>query len=285
MNLESVIKDHYFKVFGVILHKVPQWQIDKYGKSPWGKGDCLFLSFIVAIFKQDMKLLKGCIQLLNERRRWPDVLNDPDIDSPNLFNEYLQKIILSYNKIAEKSFLPVIKWKIRYRCQRGMTRDPYVMGLIAWHILDGEGKCPINLPWYIMRPDFYFFYKWIQTGRSKYKNRYERYLTWYLPLKKSMPVYVTHLHCWKAFIMESETIKELLQFFIPHWNLLLYLLVNHPLKYHYTTFFSNYQSRNTYHWTRDSYAEIGQNGIEKLPDDAEYRPDKEILEWIIRKTD
>jgi len=274
--------EFYFRLMGVILHPAKSWSVQLYHGDQYGKGDCLFLTFIVAIITGDRDLLRNGIYLLNERKRWPDGLSR-NVDAPNLFIEYVDKILTRYNRWASrKDWRPIIPWRKRYRCQRGMTRDPFVMGLIAWLILDGKGKCPIKVPWYIMRPDFYLFVRWVQTRRGKYKRRYERYMTWYLPMKKKIPVYVLHLHCWKAFIMDSKLTKELLHTFVPGWNLLCYLLTDHPMTCHLEDFIDNYISRTTYHWDRDRFMAIGENEIESLSDEAEYHPDSDILKWVMQ---
>jgi len=278
----NIIKEYFFRLWDVILHKTPQWAIKELGKPHWGKGDSVARTATVAIYKNDKTLLNKCVQLLNEHKRWPDILCDPEIDLPNLFMEYLQVVILAYNKLAKKSFLPEIKWKKKYRCQWGITRDPFVMTLIAWYLLDGEGKCPVKVPWYIMRPDFYFFYKWIKTHQSKYKKKYERWMYSYLPMKKKIPIYVLHMHVWKAFVMESQSTMQLLHPFIPDWNYLLRVLSGHPLLYLQMDFIKRYRSRNHYHWGSDYWHEIGTNETVALPVDNIYRPDKEILEWALK---
>lgn len=273
----------YFEYGDVILHPTQPWQHALFGEQ-WAKGDTIFLTAIIALVKGDKKLLNKCIELLNQRRRWGESLDDIQHDAPSLFIEYVDTFLTRYNRWASrKDWRPIIPWRKRYRCVKGMTRDPFVMTYIAWFVLYGEGECPLNHPFWINRPDFYYFAKWIKTGKSKYKKRYEWWMTFSLRHKKKLPGYVLHLHLWKAAIIESDKIKELLRSFVPHWHLLGYILSDHPLLYLYTDAINNYISRTDYHWDRDKYCAIGKDGVEELSEDSLYRPDREILDWAMIK--
>jgi len=266
---------------GIACHS-SEWLISVLGWDPFGKGDIIFRTAMYAIITGDKELLKFCVQLLKEGKRWPNSMNQ-DCDSPNIFIEYLDKVISKFNMRASRTkWVPIIPWRIRYRCQNRMTRDPIIMVLIAWELLDGEGECPIKVPWYLQRPDMYHWGRWIKTGRSKHKRRYEWWAT--LGSGKNMPMYALHLECWRAWKIDSDKVKKYLQPLIPDWNHACRLLIDHPLNHLSYGFMKNYKARSLYQWTWPVYITPPADSTFYLDEEDELKWDKDVLNFLLNFT-
>lgn len=252
---------YYFK-YGVLLHKGDEWQKDLYGYDPEGKGDCIFRTAIYAITKQDPEILNSLALLLKKRIRWPeDLNNDSDIKNP-IFS-YLYKLK---------------KYKPRYRSPRSITRDPYVLFYTACYFLDREDFIrTINVPWWLMRPDLFFWMRWLRTGKRKKSYEFWASLSLDISLAFGMKNFALHLAAWMAYVIDSEKIKRKLIPFISHWNHLLKVLANHPLLHLDELFIENYISKEGYQWAADEWLNTSH-----LCKDEISHLDKDILEWAYK---
>lgn len=268
-----------------VVANAPAWSVAIYKFDPRGKGDLIFRTALFAIAKEDLTLLDTCINLLNKRKRWPDELCHKN-DAANLFVEYLDRWITKYNRWASRTEKrPIIPWRKRYRSQGGMTRDPFIMAITAWYLLDGEGKCPIKIPWYIQRPDLYYWKKWIDKGKVKHKKAYERWVQRALVGVGEIPMFVLHLHCWKAWTIESTTIMRHLRDYVPSWNYACRLLIRHPLNYLMRDFHLTYRARSGYQWTEEKWILPPDNSFIYLDPEDYLKLDKDIVDYLLPKQD
>jgi len=55
-----------------LMHISHNWEYRKYGFRPNGKSDLIYFMGLYALITGDVDVIKACIKLLNERKRWPD---------------------------------------------------------------------------------------------------------------------------------------------------------------------------------------------------------------------
>ena len=275
-------KKFYMK-FGMILHPASQWSIDRLGYDNKGKVDGIYRTAWQAIAKKSHTLLSTCIGLCMEKIRWPKELNQDHVEG------------------KEKG-----RWK------RAMTRDPYIATNIAMYILDKGLKYPIfptiihyrRYLWAFLRylrdekvedrvafeDSVKFLLKW---GKStKWLHRMVRD-TWANGLHKKTGLngYSLYLWAWMAYIIDSQDIKEMLWHVVPRHNLLLLLMVC-PNKYKSTTLYVNslkraqeYRAKDGFQWGADEWFDPKMPGDwhEYLDPNDQYKPDKDILEWFLKR--
>lgn len=191
------------------------WSITSSGK--WllhntygdGRGDLIWRMAIYALITGDADVIKACIKLLNERKRWPDGLKE-DSDSKNYFDYYWHKLL---HKLGFTD-------SHKYRHQKSITRDPYIMLTCAIFWYQYEMIRDLKIPFWINRPGLYFWKKYLETSNPMHKRMYEFFNMLYF--KK--PAFVKSLLAWEAFIARSDKVKSRLIREIPCWNLLNRLL-------------------------------------------------------------
>jgi len=267
-----------------MLAQSPKWEEDLYGFAPDGIGDCIFRSAIAAMAYYDHDMLSICATLLNDGIRWPYLL-DP----------------------------PTISGKKRYRSQKSLTRDPFIMTWCAKYNLT-EGSTyhlrALRMPWWLYRP---YINSWVRylvaTGdrnstleeSEKLKKRFEghmlRLLWWgvhtrgirafvekyrllrWTRSRFGLPGYSLHLFAWMAYTAGSNRLKDKLVFLLPHWNLLLWaLVVGPPTHEPYISEVKEYRSRKGYQWTAED-----QHEDDYLPEYESCYLDMDILEWVINR--
>jgi len=264
-------QDHFRLMHGVIVHPGIHWHTS----------DTIFRSAIIAMALGDEALLDKCVELLQDHKRWPDEFNE-DGDAKTYFVEKLNGLLVKYNRWASRQkHRPIIPWRLRYRCQQGMTRDPFTMVFVAWEVMK-EGPCPIKIPLKIQRPGFYAWIKYMKTKDPKWKKRYERTSRrGNLLFDKKM--YVLHLNCWRAWAADSQIMKEILQAQIPNWNYACRLLIDHPLNYLQIEFMENYRPRTGLQWTSWKWQnpDNGDGSHYWLPETEKYKLDKLELDFLL----
>lgn len=275
------MKNHYqIHESGGVISPARPWTQNIYRKNPWNKGDMIFITALVAMAKANRQLLDFCMSMCRKRHRWPHNLSQP-YDAQTWAEELLDWIISRYNRWASrKEWRPIIPWHKRYRCRSRMTRDPYIMTMVAWYTINPDTPCPIHIPLYLYRPDLWAWRKYMDRGCKKYLKRYHFWAGLNTNLFE-MPMYAYHLECWKAWAAESAYMKRQLRLCIPHWNYLCRLLIDHPLNYHTIHLAKQYRARSTYMWGRGKWLSEGDHEVFFLDEEDEIKPDKEILEFIL----
>jgi len=277
--------NYFYEKYGVILARSEPWQIEKYGFPPEGLGDCIFRTALTAIAHYDHKLLDKCVSLLQERKRWPDLLDPP-------------------------------RRPIRqgYRRKNRMTRDPFIMTFCAMYLLT-EGSTShmrkLRVPWYINRPYLKNWVRYLLTTCDRYQShkdcekyliRYERQLNrliWWGSKTQDIKLWVEkrswlrwtrhrfgihgyslHLWAWMVYTAgDGATLSSKVLQYVPHWNTLLWLLfAGSSPHFHFISGARRYRSKKGYQWTRE-------NWIDKdyLPAGEKYYLDKDILDWVFKQ--
>lgn len=249
------------------------------GFYPNSLGDSIYHTAMLVMYTGDDEKLMVLIRLLNERKRWPDEFNHPQM-AKNRLDKFLHPK--------------------KYRWQHGMTRDPYILVISAMKLMGCVWEKEIHrikIPWWLYRPNLWAWHKYLSTGEIKYKHRYE----WWAGLSikfssKNIPTFVTTLRAWKAYIAESDKIKKKLHPDIKDWNILQRLLANKdidPVKYKKVVF--SYIAKTKIQWSADDWIKPGiwdDDGFwideevflvgNILPLDDEIKLDKDIIEYLFK---
>jgi len=169
-----------------------------------GRGDLVWRMAIYALITGDVDVIKACIKLLNERKRWPDKLNLPG-DSKNMIDYWFHKIFSKEKK---------------RRPQNRMSRDPYKMLICAiyWH--QYEMLRDLKIPWRINKPSLWHWKKYLETHDKLFKLKYESWAKFSISVNSifGFKGYVKSLSAWCAFIAQSDEVKSHLIDHIPCWN-------------------------------------------------------------------
>ena len=136
---------------GLYLADAMGWQERKFGPGIIPKGDVIHTTMTKIIDDNDdsdwaKDAIKICVQLLQEGKRWPDSLNQPDIRG-------FQK----------------------YRSQTGMTRDPYIGAITSHMKMYGKVSEGLSIPWYLWTPRTWNWHKYLKTGKMWRLNLYDRF--------------------------------------------------------------------------------------------------------------
>lgn len=242
-----------------LLSETPSWSpIDHRCK-----GDLMFRMGIVALITGDVNVIKALIALLNDCKRWTDSLNQ-STDSRNILDYWWSRLLFKL-KIGP----------LKYRPQKSVTRDPYIMAYCAIYWWQYEMIQNLKVPWWIWTPSFYHWVQFLKTRKPIHKDKYELWtkLSIDVSVAFGFPGYVKSLLAWRAFIVQSDEIKKYLIRYIPHWNLLNRLLCGD--KSIMESEVNNYIGSEGYFWNReelpDTLNELGENEPIYL--------DKDILEF------
>ena len=230
-----------------------------------GKGDLLYRMGWYALITGDPDVIKACIRLLNERKRWPDFLNEGiDADS------WIERII---NRTLKRLGIPPQRYEFRF--QGRMTRDSYttVLAAIYWHQYEMIDQ--VKIPWYIQTPAFWHWVRYLRTNEAIHKTKFEQWQNRGIDLSIAFkfPAYVKTLIAIRAFITRSDEVKSKLLPFIPEWNLLNRMLCGD--EFNDIRIVARYRSREGWYWN----SEDGQDDRFLGPDEPFYL-DKELLFFI-----
>ena len=250
-----------------LMHVSYDWAYRRYGFRPNGKGDLLFFMSLYALITGDVKVIKTCIELVNEQKRWPDSLNHPN-DAKNVVGQYIS--IWWYN-ICKKLFPKKIVF-VKYRPQKSMTRDIITMLLCAvyWH--QCEMIRDIEIPKRLNRGSFKHWVDYLMTGDDKYKVKYEKRQRRGLRFKIKYPGYVKHLNAWRAWLVKSDVKEDILKH-IPKWNMLCRMLCGERVDWEDVIL---YQGSNGYLWMADTPPNNPVICTEHEP----FQMDEEILRFV-----
>jgi len=184
-----------------------------------GKGDLAFRMANVALFTGDPKIIKACIKLLNDHKRWPDELNE-DADAKTWFG-----------RIVNRTLNKLFGLHLPFRAQKRMTRDAFTMLIAAifWH--QYEMIQDLKIPWYINSAPIKNWKKYLETNDPKYENRYEKAAIRNINVSLAFGyhAYVKYLNAWMAFIARSDEVKARILPFIPEWNICVRMLCGEEL--------------------------------------------------------
>ena len=122
------------------------WELRKYGFYPQGLGDLIYNTLRKILEERDKspwayEAYYECRELLRAGKRWPDYLVD---------NKGIDRLIA-------KNRLDNILNPSKYRWQKGMTRDPWVMFYCCSIHLDMPSDLEYKPQWWLYRPKLWSF--------------------------------------------------------------------------------------------------------------------------------
>ena len=142
MTIHEILKKFYNS--GTWYKKCGYWFRNNTDGTPGGRGDLIYntcgkIFYMGDTYEWAEDAIWSCYDLLMDRKRWPDFLG------------------------VEKG-------------QRRMTRDPYTTfyAAIVCHFPNLEDLIRVKPPWYLITPTFYYWRKYLLTGKAKYKKWYYR---------------------------------------------------------------------------------------------------------------
>jgi hypothetical protein len=259
--------DYYYEEHGFILAVSPGWEFEVYGFYPNGIGDTIFRTLHFAISEGKYSLFMNGAELLTQRKRWSDELG---IGNEKKFaKNWLQWRWSKWlHKHGERQHR-------LYRSQKGMTRDPYIMFYCAAYILNRtQFISAIKPPWYIWRPGFNNWRRYLITGNRFWKWWYET--TEMIGMLFNPPMYALYLSAWKAYVADSSKVKRMISRRTPTWNYAIRQLIHHPLRHHDTPFIERYQPRFGFIWQDNEW---NKNFIKDPSSEARHM-DKDILLFL-----
>jgi len=190
---------YWYKQNKTIRCRSKSWELNKYNWAPEGLGDSLIFSAYAYLVTRDPELLENIIECLEQGKRWNDESNPPPF-----------------------------AWG--YRSQYSMTRDVYIVCLSVLYLTDNLWIIErIRIPWWLWRPDFYF---WFKSMLAYEKGEIEKDLRYMLKYKRwalinlllfgwQMPMYAKLLAAWMARTAGGDKVFKQLLKNIPKWNLLI----------------------------------------------------------------
>jgi len=270
---------YYRKLHGLICAPSRGWQKELYGYECWCKGDALSGSALMAVAHNDPEMLLLCLKLLKEGKRWPDELSHEN-DAKTWIGWQISRHLR--------------KWGFRehekYRPQTYVTRDPCLAVAYSLALAGKEDKIKeIKIPFLRRRPSSSSWLRYMKTGKGK-----KMYEWWALfQLRRKLPNYVIHHMAFCAYVAESDKVKnQIFHYgFIPPWNLLIDMLCDVALRYNHEKHqekINKYKPKILYQWSGDYHFETYEWFDGRyypdgwyLPEDEYYKPDKDILNYVI----
>ena len=297
------MKQHFYKSHGVILEKSKDWEEPKYGFRPEGIGDCIGRSVKVGLAHNDYTMVRLCLDLIQERKRWPDEL-EPVNGAENRIDYWISKIKYKlkipsswYEFSAYGDAMPVKKVTQKYRPQKSITRDPYIgvicaIELMPYFPLDTIKR--IKIPWYLYLNaiDLYHWKKYLETGLDRHKRKYEWWALVNLKLSqilykfvtRKMPMFALYHVAWMAYVAKSTKLQDKVQKFMPQhppWNLLIWALTTHTKLFSWRLIkqrAEEYKPKQGYQWQSEEWYDE-----RYIPESDKYKPDKDELNWVLNR--
>lgn len=261
------MKNYYYLDEGLLRAHSPDWEIRRDGEASDGIGDLIGRSAKAALAYNDPTMLKSCINLLKKGMRWPDSMSPKNMARNRLDHQWSKWM----HKLGKQKY-------VKCRPQGSITRDPYVGVICACQLMPGfwQSIRTLKIPWYLNRPDLYFWKRYLEKG--KYKRQYEWWAL--LGLNKKTPVFVLYHIAWMAYVADSEKIKDKLFKYLPHWNILLRVLcVGLAIPWEHT---EDYRAKSNYQWQRPKWDTPPEDSIYYLDKDDAYKLDKDILDYVVK---
>lgn len=262
----------YFYEDGIWTRKTsPQWEIDMYGFPPNVIGDLLFENAHWAFINQNLQLFTEINLHLEEGKRWPDFMMEGDENkySKNRIQCWWSRVMVR-NGYRETQL---------FRWQKGMTRDPFNMHYCAALLLELPDYIRLaKPPWYIWRPTFNWWRRYLITGNKFWLKAWE--IAELISVTKKTPVFSNYLTAWQAYMVDSTEVKRLIGKHTDTWNYCIRQLIHHPLRYLDEPFIMAYKPRYNFEWQKDMVREPYPNKL--IPDpnpDVQYL-DLEILMFV-----
>lgn len=164
----------WYKKHGLWFRESKFWEESKYGFAPEGLGDVIFNTcdrlMQQILDESDRPWQIGALTIsslcLINRLRWPEWVNRPaDRIAKNWWDWTWSRILyqLGINKM------------VKYRYQKDITRDPFIMFYCCSLTYNLPGHLNIRMPWYLWRPTVHNWYKYLVTKDEKYLRKYERW--------------------------------------------------------------------------------------------------------------
>ena len=253
---------YYFHEEGVLLAETRS--LVPYGFKPNGIGDCVSRTAKEALIIGDPDTIDLLVKLLNERKRWPDAFNNSRIAKSMIV---FQVGRLLYNLKLTK--------RRKYRLQRSVTRDPFTMVACVVYWYQYEKIQNLKVPFWILRPNFYYWKKYLETHSLKHKRKYEKWAKRSIDISVAFGFhgYAMSLNAWRAFIAQSEEVQKHLLPYVPHWNLQNRLLCGDNIS---KDTIDSYIPHKGYLWNSTEFIP----GLEVLGNDEPVYLDKDILYFI-----
>lgn len=202
--------------------------------APWmGSEDSGFRSALLAAAHDDIPMLVKCYQMIQEGRRWP----------------------------VECDSMP-------HSRKNKLTRDPIIAFMFAAKLMHRKDLIlTLKIPWFVYNLEFYFWIKYLKTGKESYRKKFEQINT--LP-KKAFARFLDGL---KAYTVESEKMKSKILAKCPDWNLGLRALcgIIDPGA-------GDYKAQKGFLWQSEDYYDH-----KILPEGQTYYLDKDFLDLMIKQ--
>ena len=145
------------------------WEEDRYGIYVHGLGDLIYNTLKKILDDDDRSewayaALAACKELLLDRKRWPDRMNQ-GIESRNRYFWLVNRFLY---------WLKIVK-TIKYRPQSHMTRDPFIAFYAAcFHMNRWAYIEEVTTPWYLYRATTWSWRDFLITGDPKSLKKYLR---------------------------------------------------------------------------------------------------------------
>lgn len=288
-------KQHFERHHDCMLAKSPDWEIKKRGFATNGMGDLITRTAYFAIALQDMDLLLNCIDLCNEYKRWPD---------------WLEPGKAKRRELKKAGF-------DSYRSQRSMTRDPFLMTLVAIsqmkYITEGERYdlyVKLEIPFWMNRTWLWWYKATLMIPNNlpgferallrnmRWRERQEpKRAVWKIKKQQAkdegkklkfyvygrlvnnlgFPMYVKNHYGWMAYTVGAKRVQIQLARQVPEWNYAILLLCEKPGMYLASDFIENYKAKIGFQWA----GEVQRTEISReLPLDDKYKLDKDVLDYL-----
>lgn len=158
----------WYKKDGFWRLESKDWEEGLYGFKPEGLGDLISNTCMKIIEDGDtsswaLGALVKCIVLLRERKRWPDEYNNEFMHS----NRVVQFL---YNLSFELGYSK----KVKYRCQKSLTRDPFIyVFCLSVHLGKEDYIKEVRIPWYLFNPAVFSFRRGVISKRKVWRGVYK----------------------------------------------------------------------------------------------------------------
>lgn len=153
------------------------WEIARYGEAEDGKGDLILNTLSKIIDDEDasdftVKAIHECYLLLKAGKRWPDRMNQ-EMDAKHWLHWKWSKLLYKLKLIKH----------VKYRPQKGMTRDPFILFYAVQMFYYGVIKFRVKLPIWLFTPT-YVIWRW--GLEHSHKKAYVERLRYYKHLANVM---------------------------------------------------------------------------------------------------
>jgi len=162
----------------------PDWAIKLRGEDTKDKGDLIFNTLKKIVDDGDTSEWAYCsllnsFDLLMQGKRWPDRMNQ-DCDAKTKIGWRIDQLLIWL----------YLKRKHKFRHQKSITRDPWIMAYVCAYKLNRFQFFDIKPQWWLYRPGVW---AWMKYLRKQDRRHLEWYFFW-LTFSTSKKEYVQRLH-------------------------------------------------------------------------------------------